>query len=96
MEIENHYTNSKPQLPLADRWKIVHYKELGSSGEGISKILPASKPTCNAIYKKYQETGDVSNSPKTGRPIEVTPEESKMVIETIRAHPELSLSQLKR
>ena len=38
---------------------------------------------------------DVSNRPMTGRPKKVTEEESKMLIETTKAHPNLSLTQLK-
>jgi len=41
MEIENQETNAKPYLSLADRWRIVHFKELGYSGDEVSKIVPA-------------------------------------------------------
>ena len=87
MEIENQETNTKPYLSLADRWRIMHFKELGYSGDEVSKI--------DAFYLEWQETGDVINLPKTGRPKEVTVEESKMVLETIKSKPDLSLTQLK-
>jgi len=79
MEIENQETNTKPYLSLADRWRIMHFKELEYSGDEVSKI--------DAVYRKWQETGDVINLPKTGRPKEVTVEESKIVLETIKAKP---------
>ena len=53
MEIENQETQKKPHLSLEVRKKIVEKKDLGYSGDDISKILPASKSTCNEVYRKY-------------------------------------------
>ena len=50
MERKNQETKTKLHIPLADRWKIAHYKELEYSGE-VSKITPGSRSTCNAVYK---------------------------------------------
>jgi len=92
MEIENQETQKKPHLSLEVRKKIVEYKDFGYSGDDIFKILSASKSTCNECIGSID---DVSNRPMTGRPKKVTEEESKMLIETTKAHPNLSLTQLK-
>ena len=94
MEIENHSPQKKPRIPLEDRIEIVHQKRNGQTGSQVSKSLGIPVSTCNTIYKRYLETGSVEDAKQTGRPRQVSQKEEKMLIETTKDHPEMTLTQL--
>ena len=94
MEIEDQQDQSKHAIPLDIRWKIVHYKSLGESGTQVQQRLSIPASTYNAIYRKYKETGDVTDKPRSGRPKKFADKEKETLIETTEEHPEMTLNQL--
>jgi transposase len=94
MEIEDHDPQTKPRVSLEVRWEIVHQKRIGTTGSEVSQSLDIPVSTCNAIYRKWQETGTVEDIKQGGRPPKVTEEEEKMLVETAKTHPDMSLTQL--
>ena len=94
MEIEDHHKQKKPRVCHEDRIEIVYQKRSGKTGLEVSKSLGIPVSTCNDIYNRYLETGSVEDVKQTGRPREVSEEEEKMLIETAKKHPEMTLTQL--
>jgi len=64
MEIETEEQETKHETPIPVRWDIIYYKRLGFSGIAVSQLVPASVASCNRIYRKWLETGNVIDSKK--------------------------------
>ena len=94
MNIENEGSLSKPKVPIPTRWDIVHFKRLGYTGVELSEMFSVSPSTCNRIYNKWLQTGDVKDLERSGRPLVTTLEEEKTLIDTVEAHPEMTISHL--
>jgi len=77
METETTSSQEKPRVPLEDKKEIVQMRN-GQTGPQVSKNLGIPISTCNAIYKRYLETGSVDNVKQTGRLCQVSQEEEKM------------------
>lgn len=95
MEIEDQERKTKPQIPLSDRWEVVHLKRNGLTGPEVSQRLGIPVATCNSIFRKWKEEGIVENKKQPGRPRKVTEEEEKMLIETVERCPEMTLTELR-
>ena len=94
MEIENEEVKEKPKIPIPVRWEIVHYKRLGYTGDEVAQILPASAASCNRIYRTWQETGDVIDQSRTGRPKKYTEEDEEMIIECLEENPDMCINTI--
>jgi len=94
MEIEIEETKRNTRVPTPDRWKIVHYREEGVSAAEVGRLLGLPDSTVKSIYKKYQETGDVKDKPRSGRPLKVTSDVEERIITEVTNHSGLSLTQI--
>ena len=94
MEIEDQERNLNKEIPESIRLEIVHWKRQGLSGSEVSQIVHRPPSTCNTIYRKWQETGTVKNKSRSGRPPKLSESEKEMIIETIKANPDFSVSQV--
>ncbi len=94
MEIENEADERKQEIPLKVRWEIVHLKRQGLSGTQVAQKVSCSPAQCNAIYKKWRETGDVTNLTRSGRPLKATPEVQNLILEEIKLNPDFNTDQL--
>ena len=81
-------------MPISTRWDIVHYKRLGYSGSEVSQIVSVPTTTCNYIYRKWKDTGNVEDLSKSGRPLKTSMEEEEMLIETCLEHPDMTVNDL--
>jgi len=68
MEIEDEGPKPYWNVPIEFRWEIVKLKEKGLSGIEVGEILHRPTSTCNAIYRRFLDTGSVNNLPISGRP----------------------------
>jgi len=53
-------------VSIKERWKIVLDLNKGLSMVEVAKLHQRPRRTCDSIYQKYKETGDVVDLPKTG------------------------------
>ena len=81
-------------VPIKTRWEIVYYKRQGLTGTEVSRLVGRPISTCNAIFRKWMETGDVEDKPRSGRPSKVTPEAEEMIIEETKTNPFFSINQI--
>ena len=94
MEIKNSQDNSKPHIPIPKRWEVVHYRKMNYTFRQISEILSIPSTTCATIYYKFLEVGDVEDLEKSGRPRKTSEKEDKMLIETVKCNPSMSVEGL--
>jgi len=57
----------------------------------MNPSIPAS--TCNAIYRKYLDTGDVEDLEKCGRWKKTSVKEDKMLIEAIQSESGMTINE---
>jgi len=94
MEIEIEETKRNTRVPTPGRWKVVHYREEGVFAAEVGRLLGLPDSTVRSIYKKYQETGDVKDKPRSGRPLKVTLDVEERIITEITNHSGQSLTQI--
>jgi transposase len=73
---------------------VIHYKKDGLSGKDIAQLLSVSACSANRIYLKYQDTGEVEDLERQGRPTQITEEEKEDLLESTLCHPDQHLGQL--
>jgi transposase len=76
-----------PRVSVRKRWQIV---ELCSAGElsrrAIARTLKVDRGSVTQVFERYQETGDVAEHPRPGRPRTTTPWQDKELIHIVRQH----------
>jgi hypothetical protein len=94
MEIENEGPEPNRTVPIEVRWEIVRLKENGLSGVEVGKKLSRPASTCNAIYKKYLNTGTVEDIPRSGRPLKATEEVERKLLFQAESDSTLTVDQM--
>ena len=57
-----------PRISIENRKEIVRLHKTGLSNREIGRRINCNEKTVRKIVKKHQETGSVSDAPKSGRP----------------------------
>lgn len=79
------------RLSVKVRWEIVSLSEARQlSSRAIGRQLKVDRRAVADVIKRYQETGDIADLPRTGRPRTTTPQQDKSLIRFVRRHPEKS------
>ena len=60
----------------------------------VADIINVSKPQVERIRKRYQETGDVHDRPRSGRPRKTTARDDSLLVRLSKARPMSTTSQL--
>lgn len=94
MEIEEEDNKRNQEIPLNIRWEIVHLKRQGLTGSQVASRVSCSTTQCNAIFRKWKETGDVVDLPRSGRPLKATSKIQNMIIEEVQQDPSLNVDQI--
>jgi len=84
MEIEDQEVSSKPKISIPVRWAIVEEKNKGCSGSQVYDKFGIPSSTCNSIYRKWKETGDIVDLPRSGRPRKINEKEEKNLLKQFR------------
>ena len=96
MEIEDEGPKPYWNVPIEFRWEIVKLKEEGLSGIEVGEILHRPASTCNAIYRRFLDTGSVNDLPLSGRPLKATEDVQKKLFNLIGRVPNSHLTGLLR
>ena len=94
MNSESEENEKNHEIPVQDRWEIVHWKRQGLSGKQVAEKVSYSATQCNAIFRKWKETGDVVDLPRSGRPLKATVKVQNTIIEEIQHNPTFSVDQV--
>ena len=94
MEIEEDQPKRNHRVPTPLRWRIVHSIDDGVPIAEVARLTEVPDSTCRSLYKKYIETGDVTDKPRPGPPKKVTPEIQEIVIHQTLAKSDLTLDQI--
>ncbi len=69
-----------PYISIKDRWRIVHRRRDGIKLAVIAREIGCSVNAASYIFRKYLETGDVKDRPRSGRPCKVTERDSRHLV----------------
>ena len=67
------------KLTIAHRNRAVGMLQSGISSRAVARALNLCHSTILRIWTFFQQTGDVSERPKTGRPRVMTPAQDRLV-----------------
>jgi transposase len=76
---------------MEDRWRVVHCMNDGMSPTEIWRKYGYSRPYISRWWARYQETGDVLDAPRSGRPKRLTPVQRKEVRRNLKRSAKSSL-----
>lgn len=92
----NQDKSQKKKVPIPLRWEVVHMRRNGSTYEDIKNALGIPISTAQAIYQKWEATGDVEDLERSGRPKVITEDIQDNIVEIAKNHPDKSLSEMEK
>jgi transposase len=94
MEIEEEATQAKSKVPIPVRWEIVRLRRDNNTFPDIAKLVQRPISTCQSIFQKWSDTGDVEDVPRSGRPPIISPSQKEKLIETVKNNEDMSIRGL--
>lgn len=85
-----------PQLTTAERWQAIGMWTAGNSMRQIGNQLGHHHTSISRLIRKYQQTNDVKDRPRTGRPRCTTQREDRALSRLVRLRPFATSIALKR
>jgi transposase len=82
-----------PKISPETKVKIIKNLKSKSAAE-VANIFNVSKWSVERIRKRFQETGDVHDMPRTGRPRKTTTREDRLLVRQSRASPTATATEL--
>jgi len=73
------------EISYEERWMAIGYLKANFNYTACAASLGFSKHAIECLYKKYLETGNVIDLPRTGRPSVRDEEEKKQIIKNLQA-----------
>lgn len=83
--------NKKRETGVEIRNLIVQLREDGKSYGEIAKTVKKNRATVQSIIKKYRETGNISNKPRSGRPKVLSNRDIRLLIQKVKKIPKKAL-----
>ena len=96
MEIEDGGPKPDRTVPIEVGWEIIKLKEEGLSRIEVGEILHHPASTCNAIYRRFLNTGSANDLPRSGRPLKATEDVQRKLLNRIGRVPNSQLTGLLR
>lgn len=94
MEIEEEAPQAKSKVPIPVRWEIVRLRKNNNTFPDIAKSVQRPISTCQAIFQKWLDTGDVEDLPRSGRPSSITLNQKEKLIKTVKDNKDLSIREV--
>lgn len=81
-------------MPTEMRELVIKLRQEKKSLREIAQIIGRTHSTVQKIIKKYNTTGNIENTPRTGRPKKLTYRDERSVLRMVREQPRTSAPQI--
>ena len=78
-------TSSK-RLNVEERWRVVHRIQMGTSQKKVAAEMKLNLSSVKRIWKKFKQTQDVKDRPRTGRKSATTRREDRMIVRMVKCN----------
>lgn len=80
-------TKKRAETTIAERNIVINLFKQQKSQREIAEILSKSRSTVKSIIKRYQESGNTKNKPRSGRPTKVSERLERSIVRQIKENP---------
>ena len=81
-------------LSLEIRNSILCLLETGKSQREVARIVKVSQSSVNYVFKKFIETGEIKERPKTGRPTKGSMKDRRLLCRILTKNPNLKVKEV--
>jgi transposase len=85
-----------PRLTEAQRLQVLQLRHTGSSMQEIARLIGCSPQTVSNTLRRHQQTGEVADRPRSGRPRASTEAVDRRIARAARVNPFLSASAIRQ